>query len=342
MPFPLTDMFPEEIAQSLDIKPFQGKQVFRWLYQKQAVEFSAMTDLSKGLRARLAADAKPRQLEPVEERVSPRTGTTKRLFRLHDGDTVEAVLIPDQERITICVSSQAGCALQCAFCATGLAGFRRNLSSGEIAEQILHLLAGIDLHGRTPNIVYMGMGEPLRNYDHVTRSIRLLMRAEGLNIGARKITVSTAGEVKGIRRFAAEDWQVRLSVSLHAANDRLRDRLVPLNRRYPLEPLHKALEEYIQRTGRQITLEWVLLDGVNDTLDHARELLEFARGLKASVNLIPWNPVEGIGFQTAPPAHCQAFRAFLTENGLKATLRQEKGGDIGAACGQLRRLHADA
>lgn len=342
MKLPITDLSKTDLAQQFDLKPFQGRQLFQWLHQKQVFDFSAMTNLSKALRERLAAEAQPAQLRLLEMQESPRTGTKKALFQLHDGETVESVLIRDGKRSTICVSSQVGCALQCRFCATGLAGFTRNLSPGEIVEQVLYLLRGEPAGGRTPNIVYMGMGEPMRNYDNVVASIRLLMDPDGAGIGARKITVSTVGEVKEIARFAAEDWQVRLSVSLHAANDTLRSELVPLNRKYPLERLYETLLDYTERTERQITFEWTLLDGVNDTEACARELLAFCAGLKTSVNLIPWNPVSGLPYAPSPPEACTRFQQWLEAGGLKATVRKEKGQDIDAACGQLRRIHGAA
>jgi len=342
MKLPLSNMTKSELTEALGLKPFQGRQLFQWLHQKRVFDFDAMTNLSKALRAQLAETAVAAQLELLEMQESKRTGTRKALFRLHDGETVESVLIRDRGRVTICVSSQVGCALKCSFCATGLAGFTRNLSPGEIVEQVLFLLRDETGLERTPNIVYMGMGEPMRNYDGVTASIRLLMDEDGVGIGARKITVSTVGEVKEIERFAAEDWQVRLSVSLHAANDTLRSQLVPLNRKYPLERLHKTLERYMELSGRQITFEWTLLDGINDTDECARELLEYCAGLKASVNLIPWNPVSGLPYRPTPLKTCIRFQDLLTRGGLKVTLRKEKGQDIDAACGQLRRTHGAA
>ena len=335
----LTNLSPQEISETLDIAPFQGKQLFRWLHQKKVFDFARMSDLSKELRARLKECATATHLELVELQESQRSGTRKALLRLPDGETVESVLIRDRDRVTICVSSQVGCALKCDFCATGLAGFKRDLSPGEIVEQVLYLLQQEDLGQRTPNIVYMGMGEPFRNYEAVIKSIHLLMAAEGLAIGARKITVSTAGDIKGIERFADEDWQVRLSVSLHAANDALRDKLVPLNRRYPLARLREAIQRYIDKTGRQITFEWTLLRDVNDSQQDAQELLAFLGALKATVNLIPWNPVAGLPYETPAKLRCEAFRDTLAAAGITATLRQEKGQDIDAACGQLRRIH---
>jgi len=293
------------------------------------------------LRQRLKNECVAAQLSPVHVSRSPGSqGTRKALFRLADGETVESVPIRDYTRTTLCLSTQAGCALKCAFCATGLAGYGRDLSAGEIAEQALHLLAGEDLEGRTPNIVYMGMGEPFHNYDATMKSIRLLMMRDGLGVGARKITLSTVGDVPGIRRFAEEDWQVRLSISLHAANDSLRSRLVPLNRTYPLAALMTAVRELIAHTGRQITFEWVLLDRVNDTARDAAELAGLIKGLKAIVNVIPYNPVAGLDFAPPPPDRCQAFQEALLKHGVKATLRRERGRDIDAACGQLRRRQA--
>lgn len=342
MKLALTDMTKIELAEQFGLKPFQGRQLFQWLHQKRVFDFDSMTNLSKELRERLGNEAVANQLTLLEMQESPRSGTKKALFQLHDGETVESVLIRDRERSTICVSSQVGCALKCDFCATGLAGFTRNLSAGEIVEQVLYMLRGEAENGRTPNIVYMGMGEPMRNYDVVVQSIRLLMDEDGAGIGARKITVSTAGEVKEIERFAAEDWQVRLSVSLHAANNELRSRLVPLNRKYPLERLHDALMAYTERSERQMTFEWTMLDGINDTEQCARELLAYCAGLKTTVNLIPWNPVSGLPYAPSPMVRCIRFQQVLEAGGLKVTVRREKGQDIDAACGQLRRTHGAA
>ena len=334
--FPLTDLMPEEIAAALEIKPFHGKQIFRWLHQKRICNFDAMTDLSKPLRETLRARCVPCQLEPVQTFDSP-GGTRKVLFRLRDGEMVESVLLRDRYRVTLCVSSQVGCPIKCLFCATGQGGFARNLTAGEIVEQSLRLLEKEDLEGRTPNIVYMGMGEPLINYDAVAKSIRLLMCPEGLGVGARRISVSTAGDIPGIRRFTGEPWQVRLAVSLHAANDDLRSKLVPLNRKYGLRPLMATVRDYAEATGRQVSFEYVLLREVNDSPAQARELAALIRGLDAVVNLIAYNTVAGAGYTAPPRGVCETFKQALVGAGAKATLRQERGGDINAACGQLRR-----
>ncbi len=333
----LSGQTPSEIAALLGIEAFKARQIFRWIHAKQEFDFGRMSDLSKDLRARLSEDYTACNLTLAKAETSTRSATKKVLLRLPDAETVEAVYIPARERVTLCLSTQVGCAVKCTFCATGLSGYARDLAPGEIVEQALYLLAGEDLGGRSPNIVFMGMGEPFRNYDSTMKSIRLLMDENGLGIGARRITVSTAGEVEGILRFAEEDWQVRLSVSLHAANDRLRSKLVPLNRRYNLKRLTRAVKTYVERTGRQVTFEWTLIGGVNDSMRDAEELAELAGGLKSFVNLIPYNPVQGIDY--APPMRrdCEKFRDSLVARGIKTTLRLERGQDIRAACGQLRR-----
>ena len=333
---PLTDLMPEEIADALGLKPFQGKQIFAWLHEKRICDFDAMTNLSKPLRETLRARCIACQLEAVTTSDSP-GGTRKVLFKLRDGETVESVLLRDRDRVTLCLSSQVGCPIKCLFCATGQSGFARDLTAGEIVEQALRLLENEDLEGRTPNIVYMGMGEPFRNYDAVAKSIRLLMRPEGLGIGARRITVSTAGDLPGIRRFTDEPWQVRLAISLHAPNDELRSELVPLNRKYGLRPLMATVRDYAKATGRQVSFEYVLLRDVNDSPALARDLAKLIGGLDAVVNLIAYNTISGAGFTAPSRAACEAFKRALVDAGVKATLRQERGGDINAACGQLRR-----
>lgn len=335
----LCGMLPEEISTLLEVEPFRGRQIFSWIHRRRTSRFEAMTDLPKALREALRERFRVFSTEHVEVSRSRKTGTMKMLLRLGAGEAVESVLIRDANRVTLCLSTQVGCPLRCAFCATGVAGYRRNLDASEIVAQALWLLqtGGIspEIH---PNIVFMGMGEPFYNYEAVRKAISLLRCRDGLSIGARRITVSTAGDVRGIRRFANEGWQVRLSVSLHAANDALRSDLVPLNRRFPLTELRQALAYYQEKTGRQFTLEWTLLDGVNDRAQDAAELAEFARGLQVFVNLIPWNPVPGLPFRPTPSRRAAFFAETLQKWGLSATLRKEQGRDIEAACGQLRRV----
>ena len=335
----LMGLMPEEISSALGLKPFQGRQIFQWIHRKGVFDFESMTNLAKPLRERLKEECTVQDMRIVRTQTSEALGAMKVLFELHDGERIESVLLRDGDRVTLCLSSQAGCPLNCAFCATGLGGFRRNLDAGEIAGQALLLLSAGEVPREvSPNVVYMGMGEPFLNYDAVVASIHLLMHPEGLNIGARRITVSTVGVVDGIARFANEDWQVRLSISLHAANDELRSRLVPHNRADGLAQLRNALRDYGAKTGRQVTFEWTLLDGVNDSAGDVRELLAFLKGLKAFVNLIPWNPVPELPFRASPRAACIAFQQGIEQAGVKTTLRRENGGDIAAACGQLRAL----
>ncbi len=333
----LVGMTPEELVPALGIEPFHARQIFRWIHQKKVLDFERMTDLSKPLRERLASEHRLAPLRMVRMDASSATGTRKALLELPDGETVEAVMIPAGDRVTLCLSTQVGCPIKCSFCATGLSGYARNLRTDEIVAQALYLLQDFDLGGRTPNIVFMGMGEPFRNYDATVAAIRLLMHPAGLGIGARRITVSTAGDVPGIERFATENWQVRLSVSLHSANDALRDELVPLNRRYNLARLRQAVDDYLARTGRQLTYEWTLLADVNDAEEAARELIDYIGGRPIHVNLIPFNPVSGTGYAPPGKKRCEAFRAMLERAGVSATLRLERGQDISAACGQLRR-----
>ena len=329
------DLTLEELRAELEAmgeRPFRAAQIFDWLYHKGVSDFAAFSTLSKELRDKLAARFSVGRLE-LEARLESRDGTVKFVFRLRDGDCVETVLIPAGPRTTACLSTQAGCKFACAFCASGLHGFRRNLSPGEITGQALHLTKtlGADI----TNYVFMGMGEPLDNFDHLTRAIRIMNAPEGMGVAARRMTVSTAGLVPGIERLAALDLQVNLSVSLHAVTDRLRSRLMPINRNYPLEKLVAACESYIRSGGRMITLEYVLIKGVNDGVDDADGLAGIARRLRAKVNLIAYSPVAGLEFETPSGADVARFRRRLEERKVRVTLRLSKGQDIFAACGQL-------
>lgn len=337
---PITALSPEDIALQLETLPRIGRQLYRWIHRKRVFDLSAMTDLPKALRDSLQERDTLFALKVVDKQRSEKSKTSKVLLECLDGEQVEAVLLRHVNRVTFCLSSQAGCALNCSFCATGQSGFRRNLTAAEIVEQALHLAHMEELpENITPNLVYMGMGEAFQNYDAVMDSISLLTHGEGMGIGARKITLSTAGDVPGIERFSEESLQLRLSVSLHAAEDSLRSSLVPLNRRYPLKDLYRALQQYQERRGRQITIEWTLMKDINDSPAHARQLIRFIDGLDAVVNAIPWNPVSGLPYAPSPWKAQQAFIGTLKQAGIKATLRRERGGDIDAACGQLRLRH---
>jgi 23S rRNA (adenine2503-C2)-methyltransferase len=329
------DARPADIAELLAGEPpYRVRQVWDGLHRR-GVDPEEITELPAALRRRVA-DALPPALELATESVADGGETLKLLWRLGDGALVETVLMATGPRVTACVSSQAGCAMGCGFCATGQAGFERNLSEGEIVEQVVRARRAAG-DRRLSNVVFMGMGEPLANYDRVVAAVRRLTGDLGLS--ARAITVSTVGVVPGIRRLAAEGLPVTLAVSLHAANDALRDELVPLNRRYPLEVLLAACAEHRAATGRRLSFEWALMHAVNDRPSDAAELAERARPLGAHVNLIPLNPTPGWPTRGTPAAGVRAFRDRLRGLGVNVTVRRTRGTSIDAACGQLRAGH---
>ena len=336
------DATPEEIAAALPGEPaFRARQVWSGLHER-VVEPADMTDLPARLRTSLDA-ALPPALTVERESVSADGDTVKWLWRLQDGNTVETVLMHYPDRTTVCVSSQAGCAMACGFCATGQAGFDRHLTTGEIVEQVARAIQR-SRPKRVGNIVFMGMGEPMANYDAVWRAVERLH--DDMGIGARHMTISTVGIVPGIRRLAQEALPVNLAVSLHAANGALRDELVPINRRYPLDLLAAACREYLDAKHRRLSFEWALIDGVNDRPSDAKELAEYVRALgpsgpsergpSAHVNLIPLNPTPLYDTPGTPPARVREFRDLLRTLGANATVRRNRGTDIDAACGQLR------
>lgn len=316
-------------------KPYRARQIRSWLLERGATSFDAMTDLPASLRARLVAEARVGSLEVAAEQAS-RDGTVKRLYRLHDGQLVESVLMPyDSGRRTACISSQAGCAMGCVFCATGQMGFARHLTAGEIVEQAWRFACELAARGeRLSNVVLMGMGEPFHNYDAVLVAIRRLMA--DLGIGARHITVSTVGLAPRIRDFAREGLQVTLAVSLHESDDAARDALMPVNRRWPIDELLDACREYQAATGRRVTFEWALIAGKNDDEATAERLGRRLTGLDAHVNLIPLNPTGGYAGQPTDPAQAARFVAVLDRFGVPATVRVRRGIDIDAGCGQLK------
>ena len=325
------DLSIDELAAVLDGEPpYRTRQVWRSLHQGREPE--EMTDLPQALRARLARDLVP-GLAPVTSSVNADGDTTKWLWSLADGARVETVLMAYRSgRVTVCVSSQAGCAMACTFCATGQAGFERQLTAGEIVEQVIR--AGrASPGGRVSNVVFMGMGEPLANYGATWAAVERLHGDVGLS--ARHLTVSTVGIVPGILRLAEEHLPVNLAVSLHAANDELRDSLVPINRRYPLAAVVEACQAWIASRNRRLSFEWALIDGVNDRPADAAELAALARPLAAHVNLIPLNPTPGYLTRGTPAAGVRAFRDRLVAAGVNATVRRNRGTDIAAACGQL-------
>jgi len=332
----------DDLAALLSDQPrYRLDQIWSGLYE-QLAEPAELTAVPKALRAQVA-EALPLALEVVAESTSDGGETVKWLWELHDGTRVETVLMHYDDRSTVCVSSQAGCAMGCGFCATGQAGFDRHLTAGEIVEQVVRAgRRARDDGRRLSNVVYMGMGEPLANYDPTWCSVERLHADVGLS--ARHLTVSTVGIVPGIRKLAAEALPVNLAVSLHAADDRLRDELVPINKRYPLSTLMDACSGYLLAKGRRLSFEWALIDGVNDRDIDAEMLGERARSLPlpAHVNLIPLNPTPGYAVRGTPPRRVREFRDRLRENGINATIRRTRGTEIDAACGQLRATHADA
>lgn len=331
------DLDRAAFADVLDGEPrYRVDQVWEGLYTHFA-DPTDITNLPKALRARLAEDL-PAALTMATESVSDDGDTVKWLWTLDDGSAVETVLMHYPERSTVCVSSQAGCAMACSFCATGQAGFERHLTVGEIVEQVVTAARVARTGGRRlSNVVFMGMGEPLANYDTMWAAVERIHGAVGLS--ARHITVSTVGVVPGIERLTGESLPVNLAVSLHAANDDLRDELVPLNRTYPIERLLAACAEYVDATHRRLSFEWAMIDGVNDRELDVAQLADAARTVRAHVNLIPLNPTPGYPVRGSSPQRVREFRDGLRAAGVNATVRQNRGTEIDAACGQLRANH---
>lgn len=324
------------LLEPLGARAFHARQIMAWFYQRGVSDFSLMTDLSKGLRERLQAGYRADELRLKTSR-SSRDGSRKVLSQAGDGKLLESVLISSPGRFTACLSTQLGCRLKCAFCATGAMGFERDLAPGEIVDQLFHLqgLAGWD--NRITNVVFMGMGEPLLNYERTLAAARLINSHRGFNIGARHITISTAGIVPGILRLAREPEQFKLAISLNATTDQARSRLMPINQKYPLNQLLAAAREYAQIRGKLVFFEYILLAGVNDTPDDARRLAGLLRDIPGKVNLIPFNPRDGgQGLKPSTPHSQQAFFDSLHRLGVPVTIRMSKGRDIEAACGQLR------
>jgi len=315
-------------------KPFRARQVLRWVHQRREPDFAQMSDLAKDLRAKLVATASVEAPQIVGDTAAA-DGTRKWLLKVDGANAVEAVFIPETSRGTLCVSSQAGCVLDCAFCSTGKQGFNRNLSTAEIVGQLW--LANRLLEGARPvtNVVMMGMGEPLLNLDNVIPALRLMLDDNAYGLSRRRVTVSTAGVIPVIDRLR-DECPVALAVSLHAPNDALRDKLVPVNRKYPLSELVKACNRYLDKAPRDfITFEYVMLDGVNDGDQHARELVALAGKVKSKFNLIPFNPFPRSEFKRSSPERIRRFADILARAGLTATTRKTRGDDIAAACGQL-------
>ncbi|HEX7088158.1 MAG TPA: 23S rRNA (adenine(2503)-C(2))-methyltransferase RlmN [Vicinamibacterales bacterium] len=324
----------EEVFAAAGIPRFRARQVFRWVYGKGVTDFAAMTDLGAGLRAELDRGFRTSTPELVREDRSV-DGTRKFLLGLEDGRRIEAVYIPDTPRQTFCVSSQVGCAMNCDFCLTGKMGFGRNLTPGEIAGQVRVLAHATGLASSSFNIVLMGMGEPLHNYDNVMAAMRILADEHGFGVTPRRVTLSTVGVVPGMERLAAEPWMPNLAVSLHATTDEQRNALVPINRKYPIAQLMEACRRFPLKRRSRITFEYVLLDGVNDTPEDARRLVRLVGDMKAKVNLLPLNPAPGIPYERPSDERVNRFAGVLARHGVTVSVRKSRGRDIRAACGQL-------
>ncbi len=351
----LSDSEVKELVQSLGQPAYRAAQLTKWVYKELVTSFDEMTDLPHGLRLALSREVSLPVVDTVAERTSKDGTTRKVLFKLNDGLTIESVLMvyhgprSSRGRATVCLSTQVGCSIGCQFCATGQQGFQRNLGAGEMVAQVLHFQRMLSTtremdgvrersqgHLQLTNVVFMGMGEPLANYDSVLKCIGILNSKHGLGIGRRQITVSTVGVVPQIRRLAGEQIHVELAVSLHAATDETRDILVPLNRKYPLAELLAACAYYFRETGRQPSFEYALFDGINDSAVDARLLAKLLAEVGGHINLIEGNPTANKKFRPSPSRRIASFQRELTLRGISSTLRLYRGIDIEAGCGQLR------
>ncbi|MGH2560037.1 MAG: 23S rRNA (adenine(2503)-C(2))-methyltransferase RlmN [Thermomicrobiales bacterium] len=339
----LYDLTLEELEtrlKEMGEPPYRAQQVYDWAYGHLVDGYEAMTNLPAALRARLAEALPLTSLSPVREIAADGGETIKTLTRTPDGQFIEAVLMIYPDRATVCVSCQVGCAVGCAFCATGLGGLTRNLTAGEMVAQVVEAARRArDLGRSLTNVVMMGMGEPFQNYAETMKFVGIIHDPRGLNLGARRITISTSGIVPRIDALADEPYQVNLAVSLHAPNDELRSSLVPITRRYPIQDLLAAVDRYSAKTGRRVSFEYALMRGINDSDEIAHELGELLRGRLCHVNVIPLNPVDVLPYERPDPAGIDRFANVLRGHGIPTTVRYSRGVDIAAACGQLRAQH---
>lgn len=327
----------QEYVKTLGEKPFRAKQLYQWMHEKLVGSFEEMTNLSAAFRSRLAQETTLTVLKPVDVRTSALDGTQKYLFELEDGNVIESVLMRYKHGNSVCISSQVGCRMGCRFCASTIGGLQRNLKPSEMLEQVYRIqkLTG----ERVSNLVVMGTGEPLDNYDNLLKFVRMLSDEHGLNISQRNITVSTCGIVPKIRQLAEEDLQITLALSLHASNQENRMKLMPIAYKYQLSEVLEACRYYFEKTGRRLTFEYSLVGGVNDTLEDSQELTALVHGMNCHINLIPVNPVKEREFVQPDRSVVLAFKNKLEKNGVNATIRREMGRDIDGACGQLRRSY---
>lgn len=343
----LKDLLPhelEQVFQEWGEPRYRAKQLVSWVYQRGVEDFRAFTDMSKTLRQRLEELAVLPQLNLRRTSESEAQDTTKFLFDLPRGGEVESVQMQylkemGPDRVAVCISSQVGCAMGCNFCASGVMGLKRHLSTWEIVDQVVQIQNKLRPQGRrVGSVVFMGLGEPLHNYDEVLRAVRLLSLGDGLGIGKRHLTISTSGLVPQIYKLADEGLPIRLAISLHAVRDDLRSEMMPVNKRWNIETVLEACAEYFAKTQRRVTFEYILLDKVNDTREEADELGAMLNKykMKSLVNLIPWNPVDGVAYRRSSAKAIRQFQTAVEKHGIRCTVRQEKGADIDAACGQLR------
>lgn len=339
----IKSLYLEELEQeiaALGGKAFRAKQIYQWLHQKLATDFDEMSNLPKELREKLKAEFVLTALKPVDVKISGIDGTRKYLFALEDGNVIESVWMQYHHGNSVCISSQVGCRMGCRFCASTLDGLERNLTAAEMLDQVYRIQA---LTGeRVSNIVIMGSGEPMDNYDNFVRFVRMVSGEQGLHISQRNITVSTCGIVPGIRKLAEENLQITLALSLHAPNDDVRKTLMPVAKRYALTDILAACREYYEKTGRRLTFEYSLVSGVNDNLDEAKALAVLLKGMHGHVNLIPVNPIKEREYVQSDQKAIQSFKNYLEKNGINVTIRREMGRDIGGACGQLRKSYLES
>lgn len=326
----------EEVLKGMGQQSFRAKQIFSWLYEKRVTSFDDMSDLSLELRSLLKENFVMDTLKLVKQQTAS-DETSKFLLECEDGALIETVLMKHEYGYSVCVTSQVGCAMGCKFCASGLLKAKRNLSAGEITNQVIFVQRYLDKEEkRVSHLVVMGIGEPFMNYNNVMEFTRTVNDSKGLNIGARHITISTCGIAPVIKRFADEKSQINLAISLHASNDTLRSEIMPVNDMFNIETLFEALKYYQEKTNRRLTFEYILIDNVNDQLNHAKELVELASGMNAYVNLIPYNQVEENPYKPTKAKNAAAFYDYLKKHKIQCVIRKEKGGEIDAACGQLR------
>lgn len=326
----------QEFLTSIGEKSFRAAQIFDWVYAKGALNFDCMTNISKTLRQNINQKFTFPCIKEIKRQTSEDSQTIKFLWELSDKRRVESVLIMSDDRRTVCVSIQVGCPARCAFCASGKEGLKRNLSPAEVVEQVLHIDRYLRTKGeRVSHIVFMGMGEPMENYDTLVKAIQIFNSPDSLNISQRRITVSTVGVVEGIKKLSQEQFKVNLVLSLHAPNQHLRKKIIPYARKYDIEEILCAMDEYANLTKRDVTYEYTLLDGINDKIEHAEELAALLKNKQCTVNLIPYNPVDGLNLRRPEKEAIEAFRQVLDDARINTTWRYTKGKDIAAACGQL-------